>query len=98
MAETESEAPKKPISIYEILTILVEQMASVSMQKLGLQRDPVTGTLEMNLPEAKVAIDVTAQLAQHLDSQVDDEDRRQLHNLVRDLKVNYVNKSQGASN
>jgi hypothetical protein len=97
MAESESENPKKPISIYDVLAILIEQMSAIAWQKLGLQPDPVTGTLGVDLIEAKVAIDVTAQLVQHLESQLDEEDKRRIHSLVRDLRINYVQKSQGAS-
>jgi hypothetical protein len=96
MAMTDSENPKTPISIYDILAILIEQMSSVSWQKLGLQPDPTTGRLEVNLSEAKVAIDVTAQLSVHLESQLDEEDRRRIHNIVRDLRVNFVHRSQGS--
>ena len=97
MAESESENPKKPISIYDVLAILIEQMSAIAWQKLGLQPDPVTGTLGVDLIEAKVAIDATAQLVQHLESQLDEEDKRRIHSLVRDLRINYVQKSQGAS-
>ena len=97
MAEIESENPKKPISIYDILTILIEQMSAVSWQKLGLQPDPVTSTIAPDLAEAKVAIDITAFLVQQLETQLDDDDKRRIHNLVRDLRINYVQKIQGAS-
>jgi hypothetical protein len=97
MAEGESENNKKPLSIYDVLAILIEQLSAVSWQKLGLQPDSVTGTIAVDLVEAKVAIDVTAQLVQHLESQLDEEDKRRIHSMVRDLRINYVQKSQGAS-
>ena len=97
MSASESETPKKPISVYDILTILIEQMSSVAWQKLGLQPDPVTGRIGVGLAEAKVAIDVVANMVHQLESQLDDEDRRQVNSLVRDLRINYLNKSQGAS-
>jgi len=97
MADNESEKPAKPLSIYDVLAILIEQISSVSWQKLGLQPDPMTGKIEFDLVEAKVSIDVTASLVQHLESQLDEEDRRRLHSLVRDLRINYVQKSQAGS-
>ncbi len=97
MSASESETPKKPISVYDILTILIEQMSSVAWQKLGLQPDPVTGRIGVDLAEAKVAIDVVVNMVHQLESQLDDEDRRQVNSLVRDLRINYLNKSQGAS-
>lgn len=97
MADNEAEKPSKPISIYDILAILIEQISSVSWQKLGLQPDHMTGKIEVDLVEAKVAIDVTANLVQHLESQLDEDDRRRLHSLVRDLRINYVQKNQASS-
>jgi len=85
------------MSVYDILAILIEQMASVSWQKLGLQHDAMTGKIEPNYVEAKVAIDVTAGLVQQLESQLDEEDKRKLHGMLRDLRINYVQKSQAGS-
>ncbi len=97
MAEVESEQTKKPLSVYDILAILVEQLSAVAWQKLGLQPDPVTGTIVKDLGEAKVAIDVTGVLIQHLESQLDEDDNRHLHSILRDLRINYVQKSQEGS-
>jgi hypothetical protein len=96
MSASESETPKKPISVYDILTIFIEQMSSVAWQKLGLQPDPVTGSYGVDLVEAKVAIDVAANMVHQLESQLDDEDKRRVNSLIRDLRINYVNKNQGA--
>lgn len=96
MSASESQAPKTPPSIYEILAIFLDQVASVSWQKLGLQPDLVTGTLETNLPEAKVAIDLTAHLAGLVENELDEADRRRVQSLVRDLRVNFVQKSKEA--
>jgi hypothetical protein len=53
----------------------------------------MTGQIETNLPEAKVAIDVLAHLASVVESQLEENDRRQIHGMIRDLRVNYVNKT-----
>lgn len=93
MAENET---KNPPSVYEIVSIFLEQMVQVSWQKLGLQSDPYSGKIEANLPEAKVAIDLVAHMASVVEGQLDDADRRQIHNLIRDLRVNYVQRNNGA--
>lgn len=85
---------QSPLSIYDVLAVWVEQMASIGWQKLGLQPDPITGTLAPDLAQAKVAVDATAQLAEHLLPELDDEDKRRIQNIVSDLRVNYVHKSQ----
>lgn len=93
MADQDSRNSQTPPSVYDHIAALVQQMAHVSWAKLGLQTDPMTGKLEQNLSEAKVAIDVTARLVEFLEPQLDEEDRRQVHNLLRDLRVNFVQKN-----
>lgn len=88
------ETPKTAPTVYQHLAIMLDQIAAVSWQKLGLHPDMVTGKLEPNLAEAKVAIDVSGYLAQQLEPTLDDEDRRQVQHLVRDLRLNYVQKMQ----
>lgn len=87
MAENEV---KNPPSVYEIVSIFLEQIVQVSWQKLGLQSDPFSGKIEQNLAEAKVAIDLAAHMVSVVEPSLDDSDRRQVQNMIRDLRVNYV--------
>jgi len=91
----DSEAPE-PLSVFNVLTFMVDQMASIAWQKLGLQPDMVTGQLLADLDEAKVAIDVTSHLASFIEPKLEEEDRRRVHTLVRDLRMNYVQKAKEA--
>jgi hypothetical protein len=86
-------AEEKPLSVYDLIMIMLDQCASVSWQKLGLQHDPVTGALSPDLAEARVAIDLTAYLAQQLEARLDEEDRRRIQSLVRDLRINFVQRN-----
>lgn len=94
MSETETENPKKPISVYDLLAIMADQAAAIAWQKLGLHPDMVTGELKMDLPEAKVAIDLAAYLASSLESRLDEPDRKEIQNLISTLRINYVEKSR----
>ena len=91
--EVDSEA-KAPLSVYAVLATFVDQMAGIAWIKLGLQPDFVTGEIAFDVGEAKVAIDTVAELVRILDTELDEEDRRRLQSLVRDLRLNYVNKQQ----
>ncbi len=92
---TESpQMPNEPLSVYTMVTIMVEQMAGLAWQKLGLQPDPITGTIAKDLEEAKLAIDLCTHLAAVIEPKLDEEDKRQIHSLVRDLRINYVQKVQ----
>ncbi len=83
-------------TIYDHLAILLDQLSGVAWQKLGLQPDMVTGKIEPDLAQARVAIDVVGYLASQLETQLDEDDKKHLQSLVRDLKINYVQK-QGSS-
>jgi hypothetical protein len=90
----ETSIPNEPISVYTVIALMVDQMAAVAWQKLGLQPDPITGGLHRDLGQAKVAIDLVSHLSSFLNDQLDDEDRRRLQTLVRDLRLNYVEKAR----
>jgi hypothetical protein len=88
MSEPTREAP----TVFDHIAVLLDQMAGVAWQKLGLQPDMVTGQIEPNLEQARVAIDVVSFLAGKLEDQLDEDDRRHVQSLVRDLKINFVQK------
>lgn len=83
-------------TIYDHIAIVLDQMSGVAWQKMGLQPDMVTGKIDADLHQARVAIDVVNYLASILETQLDDDDKKHLQNLVRDLKINYVQKQGGA--
>ena len=93
MSEHDSSPPQSPPSVYEHVYMLLETMSHVSWQKLGLQPDTLTGKLEGNMAEAKVAIDLVAHLATILEPQLDGDDRRRIQNLLRDLRINFIQRS-----
>lgn len=86
-------AAHEPLDVYAVVMGLLEQMAAISWQKLGLQPDIMTGRVESDMAQARVAIDLTAHLAGVLESKLDDEDRRRVQGLVRDLRINWVEKN-----
>jgi hypothetical protein len=94
MSDEEQSNPSQPISVYEHIAQILQAMATISWQKLGLQPDMITGKVVHNIAEAKVAIDVTAYLAGIIETDLDSEDRRRIQGLVRDLRINYVQKAK----
>lgn len=83
-----------PLSVFTAITLMVDQMAALAWQKLGLQPDPLTGKLHRDLAEAKVAIDLTTHLAGYIEPKLDEDDKRRIHGLIRDLRINYVEKAK----
>jgi len=89
MAENESQAP---LDVYAVIMTMVDTMSSIAWSKLGLQPDLASGKIEKDLTQAKVAIDLTTHLASFIEPQLDEDDKRKIHSLVRDLRMNYVEK------
>lgn len=94
MSEQEPGQPQEPIHVSAILAVALEQFAAIAWQKMGLQHDALTGTLSRDMAQARVAVDVASELAKHLESFLDDDDKRQVQNLVRDLRVNFVERAK----
>jgi len=86
--------PANPISVYDVVVAMTDQMAALAWQKLGLQPDMLTGQISANLEEAKVAIDLTTHLATFVEPRLEEDDQRELHNLIRNLRLNYVQKAK----
>lgn len=89
---SESQTPE-PVDVYAVITTMVDTMATLAWIKLGLQPDFATGQVAKDLEQAKVAIDLTTHLASFIEPKLDEDDKRRMHSLVRDLRMNYVNKT-----
>ena len=87
-------APKEPLDVYEMLAALVDQLAAISWQKLGLQPDIITGQIHQDLTQARTVIDATAKLSEVLETGLDEEDKRRIQGMVRDLRINWVEKNK----
>ena len=90
---SENQTPES-VDVYTIIVTMVDTMATIAWMKLGLQPDMASGRLEKDLEQAKVAIDLTTHLASFVEPQLDEEDKRRIHGLVRDLRMNFVEKSK----
>lgn len=91
-----SDSPNAPASldVYTVIMIMADQMAQIAWAKLGLQPDPVSGKLALDLVQAKESIDLVAHLSNLIDAKLDEQDRRRIQGTVRDLRLNFVEKSK----
>lgn len=81
------------LNVRDRLLMCIDILNQGAWISLGLISDPTTGQVEKDLPQAKVAIDSVAFLAGKVELELDEETRRELRNLVRDLQLNYVEQS-----
>jgi hypothetical protein len=70
--------------------MVMEQLSQLAWVKMGLQPDPVAGRIVKDLDQARLAIDATADLCARIEPHLDDDDRRRVQNLLRDLRVNFT--------
>jgi hypothetical protein len=92
--EAGPQAQSQPIDVFEAVATTMDFFASLAWQKMGLQPDMATGKIVQDMAQAKVAVDVAASLAAVLEPALeDDADKRRVQNLVRDLRINFVEKS-----
>ncbi len=92
--DNEQQMPTEPVNVYDVIMFMTDQMAALAWQKLGLQPDMVTGQMVKDIEQAKVAIDLTSHLASFIEPRLDEDSKRRMHNLVRDLRINYVEKAK----
>ncbi len=89
---------RPPLDVYESATEMLDVWTAIAWSKLGLRPDIMSGTITpADLPQAKFAINVAAFLVEGIEGRLDDEDRRRVQGMVRDLKLNYVQKSREGS-
>lgn len=86
---------RKSLQVDDYMGIVLEQGAAIAWQKLGLQPDIVTGAIEQDLEQAKTIIDFVAHTAEFVEPRLDESDRREVQNLVRNLRINYVERARG---
>ncbi len=85
------------LDVFDHLAQSLDLWAAIGWSKLGLSPDIMNGSISMDLAQAKVAIDVASHFAEILENRLEPDDRRKVQGLVRDLKINYVQKSKEAT-
>lgn len=97
MEDSGTNTPREPIDVYAVIAVMVDQMAAIAWQKLGLQPDWGTGKIEKDLAQAKVAIDITTHLSTFIEPTLEEDDKKRIHGLIRDLRLNFVQKNSEES-
>ncbi|HEU5300054.1 MAG TPA: DUF1844 domain-containing protein [bacterium] len=90
-AGTPSEEPERvPLHAPDLLRWCVSLLATSAWQAMGLIPDPATNMVERRLDDARLAIDAAASLIDHLRPRAADAERRELENLLANLRLNFV--------
>lgn len=82
-----------PVDVYSMLRYFVGLLSAQTWQWLGLVKNPVTGNLEKDLEQAKVAIDTISALVGQLQPKLNASEQAELQGMLSDLRINYVQQS-----
>lgn len=97
--ESGNEADRVPLTAVDLLRWCISLLASSAWQAMGLLPDQATKKTERKLDDARLVIDATGALIDHLRPRVDAAERRELETLLANLRLNFVeqtNKAQQA--
>lgn len=91
--QPEEQVQQQPVDVVTVALWVIEELQAQAWIKMGLWKDPVSGELHTDLPQAKIAIDCVAALTEVLKAHISDSQRRDLERLLTDLRLNFVQRS-----
>ena len=69
---------------------LVLMFQTAAMQHMGKMKNSVTDTIERDLEQAQLSIDMLDMLAAKMKGNLNSEESKYLSSMLKDLKLNYV--------
>lgn len=95
-AESGADAERVPLQAADLLRWCVSLLATSAWQAMGLLPDQTTKKTERNLDDARLVIDATGSLIEHLRPRVEASERRELETLLANLRLNFVEQTNKA--
>jgi hypothetical protein len=88
--DTSAAPPLPRLTVRDRLLMCIDILHQGAWISMGLVTDPATGKIEKDMAQAQIAIDSVAFLADKVEEMLDEQTRRELKNLLSDLRINYV--------
>ena len=85
------------LDTYSLIGLFIGLLSVKAWETMGLRVKPGTDKIEMDLDQARTAIDTIDFIVQKLKSRIPESDRSRLESLVADLKLNFARVSQPTS-
>lgn len=76
-----------------MFTQLVLMFHSATMHQLGKMKNPITGTIDRDLPAAQNSIDILDMLKEKTRGNLSDNESRLLSTIIQELKLNFVDEA-----
>ncbi len=93
-AEAKAEQAAKLPTVPELVRLRIAEFSEFAWIHMGLVANPLTQLVVKDLPQARLAIDCAAALAEQLQPHLDDREKRELQTLLANLRINYVEQSK----
>jgi hypothetical protein len=94
--ESGGEAERVSLQAVDLLRWCVSLLATSAWQAMGLLPDQATKKTERKMDDARLAIDATGALIDHLRPRVEAAERRELETLLANLRLNFVEQTNKA--
>jgi len=88
--------PPMAVTVQGVLRFAIEMLSNRAWVAMGLIPDPMSGKIDRNMDEARRAIDVLGDLARHAETDAEPQEKRDLRNMLADLRVNFIRQSNQA--
>jgi len=89
----EEQVPLEPVDVNAIVEYCISLLNAQAWQWMGLVKNPLTGQVERDLDQARVAIDCVEVLFKQIEPRVPETQARQFRQVLSDLRVNFVRQS-----
>lgn len=85
-----------PVDVYSMIRYFISMLSVQAWQWLGLVKSPITGKVEKDLDQAKVAIDTISLLVGQMNGKLSQAEEAELRGALSDLRINFVQQSSRA--
>lgn len=79
-----------PKDVYTLVKSLVAVFAQQAWVYMGLHMNPLTGKVEKDLVQAKLAIDCAAALVEKAGKFMEEREKQEFQALVQNLQMNFI--------
>lgn len=76
-----------------LLTQVALMFQTAAFQQMGKLANPLTGTVERDLDQARISIDILDLLHRRMKGNLADSEEKMLSGVLRELRLNYVDEA-----
>lgn len=76
-----------------LLTQLILMFQTAALQQMGKIKNPITDTIERDLSQAQISIDILEMLHKKMKGNLTEDEDRLFSTVLQELKLNYVDET-----